>query len=279
MAWTAMMTWVDDTILPHTELNTYVRDNMNYLKTNIALEAAVELTIAAGSVVKTKSFHSIDTQGDAAEDDLDSITGGAEGEVLFLRAENAARTVILKDGAGADVLDLRGNDIYLTDINQWVMLQHNGTEWVLVSAPNHVEEFLANAFQYPNTGADWAPSASGASLPATRAGVTCWLPLNFLKIGDQILSYKLVGDATETTALTLDCKLVSVNLADPLTTTDVAGGAIAQQSGTGNFDVLATLTAAEVVVTDKQYYLEITGTTGAGDAILVMGAEVKVVRL
>ena len=45
------------------------------------------------------------------------------------------------------------------------------------------------------------------------------------------------------------------------------------------FDSLATLTAAEVVATDKQYYLEILGTTGVADAILVMGAEVKVIRL
>ena len=276
MAWTAPPVWAS-AVLTSAQMNTYVTDNENFLKTNIALEAATELTIAAGVITKTKGYHDVDTQADAAEDDLDTINGGAEGEVIFLRAENAARTVICKHGTGN--LDLRGNDIYLTDTDQILVLMHDGTNWVPVAPPNLVQEFMVNAFQYPNTGADWVPSASGASLPATRAGVTCWLPLNFLKIGDQILSYKLVGDATETNAITLDCKLVSVNLADPLTTTDVAGGAIAQVDADGNFDVLATLTAAEVIATDKQYYLEILGTTGVADAILVMGAEVKVIRL
>ena len=41
----------------------------------------------------------------------------------------------------------------------------------------------------------------------------------------------------------------------------------------GDFDFEATLTVAEVIVTDKQYTLEILGTTGAGDAITVMGAK------
>jgi len=77
----------------------------------------------------------------------------------------------------------------------------------------------------------------------------------------------------------LDCKLVRVNLVDPLTTTDVAGGDIAQVDADGDFDSLATLTAAEVVATDKQYLLELLGTTGIGDSIYVMGAEVTIRRL
>lgn len=279
MAWTAPHTWTS-AILPSATMNTYIRDNQNYLKVNIGLEAATELTIAAGVITKTKGYHDIDTQADAATDDLDTINGGTEGDVIFLRAENAARTVIVRDGtAGADNLDLSGSDIYLTDTDQILVLQFDGTNWLIVAPPNRVMDFTVNAFQYPNTGADWVPSITGASLPATRAGVICWLPLNFLKIGDQILSYKLVGDAAETTLLTLDCKLVRVNLADPLTTTDVAGGGIVQVVADGNFDVLATLTAAEVVATDKQYLLQLTGTTGVADAIDVMGAEVKVVRL
>lgn len=279
MAWTAPRTWADDTFLLHSELNTDVRDNLNFLKTNIALEAAVELTISGDAVAKTKAFHSIDTESDDPEDDLDTITGGAEGEILFLRAEDAARTVILKDGAGANKLDLRGNDIYLTDINQFVILMHNGTEWVLVSGPNHVEEFTVNAFQYPLPGTDWTPELNGAGLAASLGAKKCWLPLNFLKLGDQILSYKLVGDATEAAAITLDCKLVAIHKADPIATSDVAGGGIVQVDADGDFDVEATLTAAEVVTTDWQYSLELLGTTGVGDSMTVMGAEVKIIRL
>ncbi len=56
-----------------------------------------------------------------------------------------------------------------------------------------------------------------------------------LKIGDEIVTYKLVGDATEAAALTLDCKLVRVNLADPLTTSDIAGGGMTQIDADGDF--------------------------------------------
>lgn len=149
-----------------------------------------------------------------------------------------------------------------------------------LSATGHSDsrEFVANAFQYPNPGTDWTPELNGAGLAANLAAKKCWLPLNFLKIGDEIVSYKLTGDAVEAAAITLDCKLVSINLADPITTTDVTGGGIVQVDADGDFDVEATLGAVETVATDKMYTLEVLGTCGAADAITVMGAEVKVNR-
>ncbi len=162
-----------------------------------------------------------------------------------------------------------------------VALIYNATlvKWLVLATFNIVREFLSNAFQYPNPGTDWTPELKGAGLGANLAAKTLWLPLNFLKIGDYIVSYKLVGDVVEAAAVTVDCKLVRINKADPITTTDVAGGGIVQVTADGNFDVEAVLTAIEVVATDKQDTLEITGTCGAADAITVMGAEVKVIRL
>ena len=277
MAYTTPKTYTA-AILTVADMNTYQRDNIAFLRANIELDAAAELTIAAGVVTFTKSYHKIDTQADAATDDLDTINVGADGRILLLRAENAARTVVLKNGTGN--LDL-GGDIYLTDTDQVVTLIYDETlvKWILIGTHNIVREFTVNIFQYPAPGTDWTPQLEGAGLGASLTTKKCWLPLNFLKIGDQIISYKLVGDIVEAAAATLDCKLVSVNKADPITTTDVAGGGITQVDADGNFDVEAVLTAAEVIVTDKQYTLEILGTTGAGDAITVMGAEVKIIRL
>lgn len=138
--------------------------------------------------------------------------------------------------------------------------------------------FLANAFQFPAPGTDWTPTANGANLPVGKTAKTIWLPLNFLKIGDVITSYKLVGDAIIAGTSTLDCKLVSLNKADPLTTTDITSGAITQVTADGNFDAEANC-ADTTVETDKQYYLEITGTTDAADQFNIMGAEVAVTRL
>ena len=37
--------------------------------------------------------------------------------------------------------------------------------------------FLVNAFQFPNPGTDWTPSANGASLGANLSAKVCYLPL------------------------------------------------------------------------------------------------------
>ena len=144
--------------------------------------------------------------------------------------------------------------------------------------------FKVNGFHYPNPGTDWTPQATGARLAANKAAKVCWIPLNFLKIGDQILGYNLVGDITEVggDTVTLDCKITRINKADPITETDLAGGGITQVIANGNFDSVATLTNAEVVATDKQYILIITGSTSnvsTTEEIVVMGAEIQIMRL
>lgn len=144
--------------------------------------------------------------------------------------------------------------------------------------------FLVNGFQFPSiAGTDWIPSLKGAYLGPSATGSAaggqfCWLPLNFLKLGDIITGFKLLGELIENAAILLDAKLVRINLADPITTTDIGNGAIAQQDADGDFDVAATVDD-ETVITDSQYVIQIAGTTGALDYITVMGAEVAVSRI
>ena len=276
MAWTNPRTWVATDILTAAQLNTDIRDNEDFLKENILLEAPTELTIAAAAVTATKSYHKIDTAADAATDDLETIAGVADGRILILRAEHTDRTVVLKDGVGNLIL---GADISLNDTSKHVALicDTAGNLHLLYSARDVT--FLANAFQYPAPGTDWTPKLEGAGLAADKANKKVWIPLNFLKAGDAIISYYLSGDAIENTALTLDCKLVKITLADPITTTDPAGGDIVQIDADGDFHSLATLTALEIVAAQYQYALEIEATTTGTDSIIVMGAEVLVRRL
>src|SRR4030042_1498478 len=138
--------------------------------------------------------------------------------------------------------------------------------------------FLFNTFICPAPGTDWTPQLEGCGLAASKSAKKCWIPLSGLKIGDIITTYNIVGDATEAAALTLDCKLVQINKADPLTTTDITNGAITQVTADGNFDATANCDDT-TVATDKQYRLEILGTTGVGDSIIVTGAEVGITRL
>lgn len=96
----------------------------------LSLGAPQALTIASGAVTATRSFIAVDTESAAASDDLDSIAGGAEGDMLVVRAADDAHTVVLKDGTGN--LKLAG-DMSLDSANDRIVLMHDGTNWVELS--------------------------------------------------------------------------------------------------------------------------------------------------
>jgi hypothetical protein len=65
--------------------------------------AGTTKTISAGVITKGAgriTWHKVDTEGAAATDDLDTINGGAEGDILFLSTLDNARDVVLKDATG-----------------------------------------------------------------------------------------------------------------------------------------------------------------------------------
>lgn len=99
--------------------------------TDLKLTDATELTIATGAVTVTQSYHSIDTESDAASDDLDTINGGVAGDVLYIFANNDARTVVVKNGTG-NILTYDGNDISLDEDHKVIELLFNGTNWRVV---------------------------------------------------------------------------------------------------------------------------------------------------
>lgn len=57
-------------------------------------------TISGGVITLNSAFQAVDTESAAATDDLDTINGGTNGQLLILRAANSARTVVVKDGTG-----------------------------------------------------------------------------------------------------------------------------------------------------------------------------------
>jgi len=98
--------------------------------------SSTELTIASGSITPINMYHSVDTESDAASDDLDTITatGGAdiEGCILILKSANSARDVVIKHGTGNIILN-GAADRTLGTINDRIMLQYDGTNWVELS--------------------------------------------------------------------------------------------------------------------------------------------------
>ncbi len=101
------------------------------------LDATTELTIdLAGAIAITKSFHTVDTNADSPTDDLDNITGGAEGDILVLKAEDGARTVVCKHATGN--LQLNGSaDFSMGHINDSITLIYDGANWIELSRSNN----------------------------------------------------------------------------------------------------------------------------------------------
>lgn len=78
-------------------LNDWLAATRQYLGT----QDESELVIASGSVTATVAMHTLDTESDAASDDLTNIVvSGMSGQLLLVRMENSARVVTLKNSAG-----------------------------------------------------------------------------------------------------------------------------------------------------------------------------------
>lgn len=96
------------------------------VKTRLSIGAGSELTIASGAVTCTGSYHTVDTESDGASDDLDTISGGVAGQILVIQANNAARTVVVKDGTGNIKC---GGDRTLDNSEDTMVLISDGTSW------------------------------------------------------------------------------------------------------------------------------------------------------
>lgn len=92
---------------------------------------STELTISGGAITATSSNHTIDTEGDAPTDDLDTISGGTARQLLLIRAENTARTIIVKHGTG-NIYTINGTDITLDTTEKALLLYNDGTKWLVI---------------------------------------------------------------------------------------------------------------------------------------------------
>lgn len=91
-------------------------------------------TIASGVITATRSFMTIDTQGGAATDDLDTINGGSEGDILVLISTNNARDITVKDFTGN--IQLNG-DFLMDTTGDTLTLIKSSTNWKELSRSNN----------------------------------------------------------------------------------------------------------------------------------------------
>lgn len=133
MAWTEPRTWVTGEVLTKANLDAQIRDNLNYLKVTFPSMTAVELTIAGGVITKAYYHHTVDTEANAASDELVTINGGSEGEILLIRPSNSARTIVLRHNIG-NIWSPHGMDLSLEDADSYALLAYSGSKWCIIGA-------------------------------------------------------------------------------------------------------------------------------------------------
>ena len=141
--------------------------------------ASTVLTIASGVITRVQSFHRIETEGGAASDDLDTINGGAEGAVLFIRAATAAHVVTIKHNTG-NIVNSHAADFRLAATNDLAILIYdvNLAKWICSTSgyqlPTSVNPFgnrtAANEFIQRGT------------VAATNAGVAVTFGVTFTTV-------------------------------------------------------------------------------------------------
>ncbi|MEO5336863.1 MAG: discoidin domain-containing protein [Magnetospirillum sp. WYHS-4] len=94
---------------------------------------ASELTISSGGVTPTRAAHLVDTEADAAADDLTHIGQDnlPNGSFLYLSSVDVSRVPTVKHGAGGlgQILLEGGADFALDATNKWLWLVRDGTTW------------------------------------------------------------------------------------------------------------------------------------------------------
>jgi hypothetical protein len=117
-----------------------------------------ELTISSGAITPTGVFHTVDTESDASSDDLETISGGVDGDILRIRAANTARTIVIKDGTG-NIEIPSGNDVSLEDDETIAVFKYDGekSKWLFTS--------FDSGDYYTKSETDSAISTATSSLP------------------------------------------------------------------------------------------------------------------
>lgn len=101
---------------------------MTPVLTRVNLGSATEVTIAGGVIAVTQSRHTVDTEADASSDNLDTINGGSEGDLIYLQTVNSARDVVVKHLTG-NIYCKAATDVTLGDARRVIALMKNGSTW------------------------------------------------------------------------------------------------------------------------------------------------------
>jgi len=100
-----------------------------------------DVTISDGAITLPTDYFlvtilDVATENLASTDNLDTINGGQEGNLLILLANDSSNTVVAKHGTGNLYLDGQA-DFSLTHVRDTLVLAKVGSEWFQLSSSNN----------------------------------------------------------------------------------------------------------------------------------------------
>ena len=101
----------------------------------------VEVTVASGAIARTASVHVVDTEGGAGTDDLHTISGGVEGDILILYSNITTRDTTVKDQTtlGSGNINLAGGaDFSLSHPYDKLVLIFRAVQWDELTRSNNL---------------------------------------------------------------------------------------------------------------------------------------------
>ena len=102
---------------------------------NLALAKRPTQVIASGAITVQSSFQVVDTEAAAPTDDLETINGGSDNQLIVLRSETSSRAVVVKNGVGN--IFLAGSDFTLDSSADRLVLMEELGNWIEISRSNN----------------------------------------------------------------------------------------------------------------------------------------------
>jgi hypothetical protein len=100
-----------------------------FKKLNVGTDTT--LTISGDIIAVTRTRHLIDTEGASAQDNLVTINGGVEGDIIILQSVSASRVIVIKNSGNIYPTD--GAEVTLDNPYQVFSAVFDGTKWCELS--------------------------------------------------------------------------------------------------------------------------------------------------
>jgi len=137
--------------------------------------SVVSQTISSGAIAYTCGHIRLDTEGSAATDDLDTISGGTVGDRLVLRISSSTRNVVIKDGTG-NIQLYDNKDILLDFTIDSIELIYDGANWLAIGRidSDFAASFNTNGYTYLPNGLifQWGVVNSPSSIGTVTLNLT-----------------------------------------------------------------------------------------------------------